>query len=156
MHYRYRFSDSKHLPLRPPRLCVIYPFLFLLVAVCVSVTGCGDSLGSQVTGTVTIDGKPLATGGVSFHPVDKGPVATAQIQEDGSYELKTGKQHSLPPGEYRVTVMAVEVIPPRTKQGMPMPGRRLVPARYGELAQTDLHATVQPGSNQVDFPLSSR
>jgi hypothetical protein len=127
-------------------------FLLLLLLL---FSGCGSSLGSQVTGTVTIDGKPLAVGGVSFHPVGGGPVATARIQEDGSFELKTGKQHSLPPGEYRVTVMAVEVVPPKTKYHVPMPGKRLVPVRYGDLKQTDLHATIEPGSNEVALELTS-
>ena len=108
-----------------------------------------------MTGTVTLDGKRLATGGVSFHPVNGGPVATARIQEDGSFELKTGKQHSLPSGEYRVTVMAVEVVPPKTKYDVPMPGKRLVPIRYGDLKQTDLRATVEPGSNVVALELTS-
>ena len=136
------------------RLCVT-PFLFFAVAICLTLTGCGNSLGSSVTGTVSLDGKPLATGGVSFHPEGGGPVATARILEDGSFALKTGQQHSLPAGDYRVTVMAVEVVPPKSKYHVPMPGKQLVPVRYGDLKQTDLRASVKPGSNVVALELKS-
>ena len=127
----------------------------LLICCVAAICGCSDSLGSHVTGTVTLDGKPLSTGGVSFHPEGGGPVANARILENGSFELKTGKQHSLPPGDYRVTVMATEVIMPKNKYQVPMPGKRLVPVKYGDLKQTDLRAKVEPGSNVVKLELKS-
>src|SRR6187402_2127746 len=53
--------------------------------------GCGSKhpLTAPVKGKITIDGKPVTTGRISFHPVSGERPALANIQPDGSYSLTT-------------------------------------------------------------------
>lgn len=132
-----------------PRRCL------LLVAACylmLAAAGCGGGHGASVTGRVTLDGKPLDTGTVTFHPEDEGPTAYGGIHPDGSYQVKTGTQQGLPPGEYRVTVMA-STEPPT--DGPSVPGEMITPPRYADPAQSGLRCTVERGANQYDIPLTS-
>jgi hypothetical protein len=78
---------------------------------------------------VTLDGKPLSTGVVTYHPDEaKGNksefVPTGSIGADGTYTLstpsKTGMASGAPPGWYKVTV-ATMVPPGADMGGQPMP-----------------------------------
>jgi hypothetical protein len=64
---------------------------FLIVLLLLSLTGCWRTdkypLGS-VTGTVTLDGKPLPDAFVNFQPAG-GPGSTAITDEQGRYSLST-------------------------------------------------------------------
>jgi hypothetical protein len=103
-----------------------------------------------VKGTVRYDGKPVPKGTILFTPVQGGPTATGQINEDGTYRLTTykpGDGASL--GEYRVVIMAMEPMqgePPTS----PPP---IIPDKYSSLALSDLKANVQEGDNVFDFTL---
>jgi hypothetical protein len=85
-------------------------FLFFLLssalwAVC---QGCGQGPElAAVQGVVQHDGVPLTKGGtVLFLSVDHHRQARGQIQDDGSYALKTLKPgDGATPGNYRVTVV---------------------------------------------------
>ncbi len=77
----------------------------LLIGIAV-LTGCGGGFDSAVHGVVTLDGKVVPRGTVTFHPVSGGPVAYAMISDDGSYAVRTGREKGLPAGEYQVTVTA--------------------------------------------------
>src|SRR5438552_3939424 len=109
--------------------------------------GCGGQQAS-VAGTVTLDGQPLTTGAVVFHPVGEGPLAYGQIDSAGKYALQSGGQSGLQPGEYLVTVSATTM--PSTVGTQEQPGKLLTPERYGDKARTDLRFTVKPGRNQID------
>ena len=64
---------------------------------------------------------------------------------------------SLPPGEYRVTVVANEdPAPPPKPSVAPTPGKRITPARYGSPKSTELAFTVKPGGNTIHLPLKSK
>ena len=69
------------------------------------LTGCGQT---KVTGTVTFsDGSPLTSGRIMFENDQR--TYTAAIKDDGTFNmgmLKDGE--GIPPGEYRVAVMAIE------------------------------------------------
>ena len=114
--------------------------------------GCGVH-DSSVYGTVTLDGKPLETGTVTFHPAGDGAVAYGRIGADGSYRLHTGAEQGLAPGEYVVTVVATAAPPDPHSEVV---GKLLTPARYGNLDQTDLHFTIEPGKNQIDLALRTK
>ena len=75
------------------------------------VTGCGPTPPAMVsvTGKVTLDGKPVTAGSITFHPdtanafQDDHPSSLLQL--DGSFQMKTypfGK--GVPPGKYKVTL----------------------------------------------------
>jgi hypothetical protein len=118
----------------------------------------GCSGGGSVSGTVTLDGAPLKTGTVTFHPVAGGPTAIGTIKE-GSYELAIGSDRSIPTGEYVVTVEATESPTPEAAadpRSPPKPPRRLTPERYGNKDLSELRATVKAGGNKVPLELKSR
>ncbi|MFM7243153.1 MAG: carboxypeptidase-like regulatory domain-containing protein, partial [Planctomycetaceae bacterium] len=79
--------------------------LAMVAAIVVCQAGCGRHSAS-VSGSVTLDGKPLASGVVNFTPAATGPSAYANIGSDGRYVLQTGAQAGLEPGAYKVTFAA--------------------------------------------------
>jgi hypothetical protein len=122
------------------------------------LAGCGG--GGSVSGTVTLDGQPLTSGTVTFHPVGPGPTAIGTIKSDGRYELAIGGDRSIPSGDYLVTVDATEAVtsepPAVAAKGPPLPPkppRRLTPAKYADKETTDLRFTVKSGGNTIDLPL---
>lgn len=90
---------------------------------------------STISGKVTIQGKPLVEGTVTFtSPDPKGKTAAAAINKDGSFALK-----DLPPGKYVVSVTSKT------------PG--VVPAKFGTPETSGLTYTAAAGMNQFDIDL---
>jgi hypothetical protein len=131
----------------------------------VAVAGCGgsgDNLPRQpVSGTVTLDGKPLERGTISFQPVSELPTAAAVAFSDGRYAI--ARAEGLVPGPYRVLISSTPLttlpvdpatgLPPPPGKPTPPPKERL-PEKYN--AATILTAEVKEGaSNQFDFSLES-
>jgi hypothetical protein len=125
--------------------------------VCLTITGCGGVYDASVRGKVTLDDTPVPRGTVSFSPVGAGPAAYGQIQNDGSYTLRTGREEGIPPGLYQVTVVANEpASQERTESGgPPPPGAPITPPWYKSSQTSGLEFTVEPGKNTIDIPLSS-
>jgi hypothetical protein len=118
-----------------------------------AVAGCGGSQG-RVSGQVTLDGQPLTKGDISFSPVADGVVASGQIDSGGNYSLKVGTSAAIPPGSYRVTVVAVEPVAPTPEHPEPLP-TLLTPKKYNNPATSELSAEVKAGSNTFNFDLKS-
>lgn len=116
--------------------------------------GCGGNPAS-VTGLVTIDGEPLERGKVGFTPVSAGMKAIGKIDSSGNYELKTNRESGLQVGEYQVTVISTEPGVVNPGGGPPMPGKSLIPKRYGRTRSSELRFTVERGSNTINLELSS-
>ncbi|EAQ81359.1 hypothetical protein DSM3645_23246 [Blastopirellula marina DSM 3645] len=121
----------------------------------VGLTGCWQSGGElgQVTGTVTLDGKPLPEAMVSFYPEAGGRSAHGVTDGAGQYLLRyTGSKDGAPLGPHLVKV----------EVGIPMgegdsPAVRKVPqlpAKYN--TTSELTAEVKSGSNDIDFELKSK
>ena len=124
---------------------------FLLLAGC---RGSGHLETVPVSGTVTLDGKPLAQGTVTFAP-EMGRAATGAIQPDGSYTLKTYKPgDGALLGKHRVAVVAREVLPSNGPEPY-RAGRWLIPVFYSDSAQSGLSFEVKPGKNVYDIELFS-
>jgi hypothetical protein len=126
------------------------------VAALTLVAGCGG--GGSVSGTVTLDGQPLTSGTVTFHPSGSGPVAIGSIGSDGRYVLAIGNDRTIPPGEYVVTVEATEAVtseptPTKGPPAPPKPPRRITPAKYADVSTSDLRFTVEAGGNTINLPL---
>jgi hypothetical protein len=120
--------------------------------------GCGGTYDSSVSGKVTLDGKAVPRGTVSFQSKSGGPAAYAIIEENGSYTLQTGRESGLPAGEYYVTVTANEA-PAMTQTasgGPPPPGKPITPARYQSRETSGLSFVVEPGRNEINLELSSQ
>jgi hypothetical protein len=130
----------------------------LVVAVSLlSCVGCGGRFDSGVTGVVTLDGKVVPCGTISFQPKAGGPAAYARIDADGNYIVRTGREEGLPSGEYYVTVSANE--PPTVAQtaqgGPPPPGKPITPAWYRMRDTSGLSFVVESGNNEINLELTS-
>ena len=126
----------------------------------ITLAGCGGKHGAKVSGTVSLDGEPLPTGcvgTVAFIPTGGGPPATGMIDDSSGYRLSTGRDKTLPPGDYNVTVGANEApsVASGPNGGPPPPGKPVTPARYRQARTSGLNFTVESGSNTIDIELTS-
>jgi hypothetical protein len=113
------------------------------------LSGCSrsdrPSLG-RVGGTVTLDGAPLPAALVVFTPEGPGRLAMATTDTAGRYELVVLRDIAgahVGPHTVRITTATED-----------RSGKEILPARYHR--QTELKATVEPGSNTLDFPLQAK
>jgi len=132
--------------------------LILIGVALVMAEGC-QQRPTTVSGTVTLDGRPLAVasdarGTVVFQPNGGlGTVATALLDSTGHFDLATGSSREIAPGDYYVTVSVAQLLP-KPDQGEQ--GSRLVtPAKYSSARDSGLAANVKPGENILKFDLSS-
>jgi hypothetical protein len=126
------------------------------VLAALTIVGCGGRYDSTVTGVVSVDGKPLNVGLVTFDPLDSGSSAYGNISTDGTYTLYTGREQGLTSGEYGVSVTAYEPsAAPGPKGGPPPMGKALVAERYRSPSTSGLKLTVKPGDNKLDLELTA-
>ncbi|MDR3620961.1 MAG: hypothetical protein P4L85_16535 [Paludisphaera borealis] len=149
--------QTDRLPVRRRRGFVLGAGLAL--ATSIAAAGCSDEgpVRQAVSGTVALDGKPLATGSITFVPVEGATAATAEVV-DGAFQ--TGRSTGPAPGRYQVEIVAVQ----STGKTIPHPDfpettieevRNLVPPRYN--VKTELKAEVKPDANEpYKFDLSSQ
>ncbi|WP_144972051.1 carboxypeptidase-like regulatory domain-containing protein [Bremerella volcania] len=117
-----------------------------------SLVGCqGGNEG--VTGTVSLDGKPLPKAEVVFTPTEGGRPATATTDASGKYDLLyTINQKGAPAGEYVVRIRTATTT--TGEDGRDIQSPELVPAKYNQ--QSELVVEVKEGAaNQFDFDLKS-
>jgi hypothetical protein len=102
--------------------------------------------GNDVSGTLTLDGKPLADAMVALHPADptKKPYQ-GRTDTDGKFRIA-----GVPAGEYGFTAMKVAA------KGDVGAGRNLLPPRYADPAKSGITVTVRDGANQADIQLISK
>jgi hypothetical protein len=136
------------------------------VALGLTLVGCGaeadsDTLPRQaVSGTVTMDGKPLAHGRIEFQPAStEARVPAVGEIEDGSYSIPRGQGPTA--GDYRVMITSAGAnpgsdAPPGGAENVKVQAAApdLIPKQYN--AKTTLSAKVEADkSNSFDFPLKS-
>ena len=130
---------------------------FSMAAICISLFGCGRSDFATVSGQVSLDGKQLDGGAITFIPESSGPLAYGDVAPDGAYSLQSsGGVQGLKPGNYIATVSH--------RSGRPSPGMtiaqiqalEMVPIRYTMPETSDLHKEVAAGENQIDLTLTSK
>jgi len=144
------------------RFCLCSAGLLALAA----LAGCGpgNPLGREaVSGRVTLDGKPLEFGNISFDPVvPTGGVRSGALITDGEYSIDAHK--GLPPGEYKVRIFAGEANPPDMQApdggelpapAAELPGVSLIPPEYN--VQSDIVREVTAdGDNRFDFEIETQ
>ena len=129
------------------------PRTLLCLAAVFFVAGCGGPQ-TVITGTVTLDGKPLAEASLDMFPVSGvGRVSVAKTDANGRYETTAS------PVRLSVVVLATKVDgKTRDPEGGGMTDARtsIVPKWYTSHATTPL--TAEPVENQtttIDFSLTS-
>lgn len=119
-----------------------------------SVTGCGGPTYDTglVSGTITLDGAPLASARIQFQP-ESGSPSSGYTDSDGKYELKyTRDTMGAEPGMHEVSISTfVEGNPFSKIPTETIPER--VPTKYNK--KTELTAEVVKGKNTHDFALST-
>jgi len=135
------------------------------------VAGCSKGLELiPVTGSVTLDGKPIAGATVTFAPKAGGLPATGVTDDEGRFDLTTSPHgRGAMPGDYSVVVSLLRYknIPTSVKpsgdeeditsgSGAGEPEIEvIVPVKYNNPATSGLSATVQAGNSEFKFALSS-
>lgn len=138
----------------------------VIVTLSLAALGCspaetdGDLV--PVTGTVTLDGEPLAGATVSYNVArgTAGQGGTGTTDAQGKYEIshfRAGK--GVNPGEYTVTISKLVLsdgspIPADAESIFNLDTKDLVPPKYN--VATTLTTTVMPNAEPIDFALESR
>jgi len=116
--------------------------------------GCADNNKSVVSGTVLVDGQPLANGTIQFFPSDGNGQTGAAGVTDGKYTANAGV------GDMKVIITGIKVVGKIKQYDTPDSPtvddvRELLPDKYNK--NTELTATLKPGPNAgVDFDLKSK
>jgi hypothetical protein len=122
----------------------------LVVAALCSVPGCGESADTApVTGTVTVEGEPLAGGLVSFFPSGGGRAINGTVDASGAYSVE------LPTGNYTVIAQASTQLPEGWQEGDPVPPPAVqVPLRYRQPTSSPWSLSVE-GTEPVEEDFQS-
>jgi hypothetical protein len=122
---------------------------FLLI-LAFSLGGCGhrmtiESSRAEASGTVTLDGKPLPTGSITFISAEDPRFrVTAMIKPDGGFRVADA-----PLGRVRVAI--------ETESARGNPGYVPIPARYADAKTSGVTATVVKANQQpLVFQLESK
>lgn len=130
------------------------PLMYLSLVGLLALAGCGgnDDLG-RVSGTVTLDGKPLEQAIVKFIPEGEGgSTSYGRTDASGNYSMEFSRsQVGASLGMNRVEINTGTQMADENEKIINVP--EVVPARYN--AQSELTFEVQPGKNTANFELES-
>ena len=134
---------------------------FLVLATALGCSGAGLA---PVKGKVTLDGKPLAKGTITFESKGNRP-ATGTIVNGEILDVTTfRKGDGAPVGSHKVAINATED-PQSAVVGNPgegkvkgnyMVGKSLIPSMYNDPNTSGLVAEIKSGDNTLEFNLSSQ
>jgi hypothetical protein len=136
----------------------------LLGLVAVLALGCGSKKLAPVSGTVTLNGKPLVGATVTFDPIaekgsiEAGHASMGKTDEEGRFTLQTTKgENGARIGKHRVSISVMNQQAGDTDERPPRGGWPVtdqVPAEYN--TESKLTFEVPPGgTDSADFPLKS-
>lgn len=130
----------------------------LLTGAAFVAAGCSAGAGGEsllpVSGKVSVNGKPLTTGSVSFRPDQGNPTQhqpNGVIDADGNYELVVPPaRKGAPPGRYKVLIFALDD---------PQPGKPLksfIDMKYSDESTTPvkLEVVANPEPGRYDLKLT--
>lgn len=139
------------------------------------VAGCGGGIEKApvagavpVTGTVTLDGKPVGGCRVIYFPTvaSQGDGASGTTDSAGKYELNSlvGNETAVgaPPGSYKVIISRMlrpdgTPLPPDSQEPPMMSGaRESLAVKYSDFNTTILSANVSSSGGTFDFELKSK
>jgi len=145
--------------------------LLVCALLLLGLTGCpGGASRDQpdlvpVSGTVTLNGEPLAGAEVAFIPTGStgGTGAFGSTDASGHYELNSGGQTGAPVGEFKVAITkwvmqdGSDFEPEEGVSPIDAGAQNALPPKFGDETATQLTATVPDGgSDSIDFELTSQ
>jgi hypothetical protein len=127
------------------------------------VLGCSAGRDERVPveGRITVQGQPLLSGTVVFHPnaargntCTREPRAAIRSDAPGRYQLTTDDKPGAAPGWYRVTVFALK---PITRENAQRPPEWLADEKYADVQRSGLEVEVvsAPAPGAYDFDLKA-
>lgn len=144
-------------------LCLFAAFTF------VTISGCGGASDGRVSisGTVTLDGKPLDGGTIAFIGGGGGALATASTNKEGKFQIQVAL------GTNKVTISkedltsAIQTAPKsdadtlmgtdaQYKEQLKSMPKALVPAKYSKHETSGLSFDIVQGMKPVSISLSSK
>jgi hypothetical protein len=142
-------------------MCARVVALFLgAVAAAALAAGCGSDnpLGRKaISGTVTLDGKPLDKGAIELHPIDGGVQSGEQISA-GKYSMSSKTGPSV--GKYRVVIYDTYETPPLPPGHMPgddlpPPPKPKVPPQWNSKSKQEIEVKAE-GPFKFDFDIVTK
>ncbi len=135
--------------------------LIICTVVLANIAGCGGSVKGidpdlvPVTGTVLLDGKPLASGIVGFAPEEEGASSSTGIIKNGKFTLKqTASAHGAKPGKYKISIQSWSTPPSMDKDGKSIKGVSAIHKKYNNPKTSGLSAEVKKDdTNDFTFEL---
>jgi hypothetical protein len=124
----------------------------LVCAALILLAGCGRSKPPEtvVRGQILYRGEPLSGGLIVFAPNpdrgSDGPIATASLNNDGSFTLTTDDGKPIAAGWYRIAVAPKAGSQEVPTAGRPFPG---LPMKYRNPGLSGLTAEVKSGADNV-------
>jgi hypothetical protein len=125
---------------------------WLLVLALVLLVGCGGGKTASVSGTITMDGQPVANAQVNFQPnpasgeLNPGPGSFGRTNEKGEYSLElVGGGSGAIVGWHKVTVRPMGKSDPKTQKMMTY-----------VIKSGESKFEVKPGSNTANFEVSGK
>jgi hypothetical protein len=130
-----------------------------LAIVAVMVSGCGSDVAPvplyEASGKVTVQGQPAEGAKVVFYPTSSAlqgprmPIPAGTTDATGTFHLQSYEpKDGAPAGEFKVTVIWPEPIPPNVDQEMYQPKDRLQ-GRYSDPQRTTITATIPEGGGEL-------
>ena len=120
--------------------------------------GCFGSSGNigWVEGVVTLDSAPVEGATVRFYPTT-GRGSSGKTDKNGHYELRyTRSEMGAIIGQHKVTISS-EVLGDNSGRGGTVEARaESIPEKYLNRKTTELTKTVESGSNEINFDLTSK
>lgn len=130
------------------------PVLALLVCLALTAAGCSDSNEAVVTGTVLVNGEPVKSGYIEFHPADGRGSVTGGPIVDGNYSanatIGTVIVKIRAPRGTGVTRRAYELDPNSTVTELT---EESLPTKYND--ESELRLEIKAGENKQDYPLKT-
>jgi hypothetical protein len=119
------------------------------------VSGCGSGVErGRIFGKITFQGQPVAEGLVLFRDAAKGIHMSANLKQDGTYEITTVEGAGLPLGIYRVCVCPPLAVPFMGSGAPPKPKEYAnIPKIYRRYETSGLSLTVRQGANPFDIDM---
>jgi hypothetical protein len=137
----------------------VLAIILTLIVGWTSQTGCSKSSGRQgISGKVSIAGKPLPKGNITFRPLagTASPSAGAAIV-DGQYSIDAAQ--GVMPGKFRIEITSSR--PGKQKVAAPITGElvaveeQFLPAKYNTQSQLELEVVAGNAKTQKDFELTN-
>lgn len=115
---------------------------------------------ARVSGTVTLDGEPVAKTDtircqIALKPTAGGPAATGSVDESGHFRVAVGSSPAVPPGEYAASVRVRKVTPAETPGGYAA-SDTLSAERFASSSTSGLVYHLDPGSNEITIDITSQ